>query len=265
MPLVNKQSASLTWLGVAGLVFDTGTEVLAIDPFLTRPKLSTASRGGLEPDLLKIRTAVPRCDYIFISHAHHDHLMDVPTVMEYTRAQVYAPPNACKLLVAMGVEQDRVHPVLPNVNIQLGSMKIGVLPGSHIWLPLPVFGDLPDTLHHPPHILEYKMDMALSFLIDLQGIKLAFAPSQSVEADIIFSYPYRQKMQTQNLRANPPKIIVPIHWDNLFQPLMEANQNPHWIELQLLNRFKRRIRRVIPGTEILILNRFEKYSLQQLL
>lgn len=265
MPPGNMSAVTLTWLGVAGLVFDTGTEVLAIDPFLTRPKFSTAFQGGLVPDSQKIRTALPQCEYVLISHAHHDHLMDVPALLEYTRAQVYAPPNACMLLAAMGVEQSRIHQVLPHENIHLGSFEVAVQAGSHIWLPLPVFGELPAKLHHPPRMLEYKMDMALSFLINIQGVKLAFAPSQPVEADVIFSYPNRQKLQSKNLQASPPKIIVPIHWDNFFQPLADATQNPRWMELQMLNRFKRRIRRALPGIKILVLNRFEKYSLQHLL
>ena len=240
----------VTWLGTAGLVFQLEDVILAVDPFLTRPDLKQLLTAELHPDRDLVKSFLPRCSHILVSHAHHDHLMDVPVVMAQTGAEVSAPPNACRLLEAMDVEPGRVHPIGAGDRFRLGEFEVEVLPGHHIWLPLPIFGKLPHRLHRPPRFREYRMDTALAFLIRVRGVRFAVAPAVPVKADILFAYPYAVRMLWKNLQDMPPETVIPIHWDNFFNPVLPQGFRTGRLERMNLRRFTRLAGRYAPSSRV---------------
>lgn len=246
----------VTWLGTAGLVFQLGDAILAVDPFLTRPNLGQLLIAELHPDRDLVKSFLPRCSHILVSHAHHDHLMDVPVVVAQTGADVFGPPNACTLLEAMNVDPGRIHPIGAGEKIQLGEFEIEVLPGYHSWLPLPIFGKLPHRLHHPPRFREYRMDTALAFLIQVRGVRFAVAPAVPVKADILFAYPYAVQLLWKNLQYLPPETVIPIHWDNFFRPVSPHGFRTGRLERLNLRRFARLASRYAPSSRVKVIQPF---------
>ena len=175
--------------------------------------------------------------------------MDVPAVMEHTGAEVYAPPNACTLLEAMEVDEGRVHQIQVGDKFQLGVFEVEVVPGHHIWLPLPIFGKLPARLHHPPRFREYRMDIALAFVISIQGLNFAVAPAIPVQAEILFAYPYQVRLLKGILPQASPAVVIPIHWDNFFRPISATNIQMGQLERLNLRRFSRLAGRYAPAYE----------------
>ncbi len=256
---------TVTWLGAASLVFQAGSEILAVDPFLTRPTIRQLLSDSLTPNAELVRTAIPKCDHILISHAHHDHLMDVPAVMAHTGAVVYAPPNACKLLEVMGADTSKVHCILSGEKFQLGSFNVEVVSGHHIWLPLPIFGKLPASLHHPPRFKEYRMDVALAYVISIQGLKFAVAPANPVKADILFAYPYQLRLMKDNLQQASLTTVIPIHWDNFFRPISAMTMRMGQLERLNMRRFSRMASRYAPHIRVKVIQPFETTSIWDLI
>jgi L-ascorbate metabolism protein UlaG (beta-lactamase superfamily) len=86
------------WLGVSSWVISRGNDVVVTDPFFTRPSWTSVAVSLLFPrignnfgyDIQRINDVLPRLPantkFVLISHAHYDHLMDVPYYMKQESA-----------------------------------------------------------------------------------------------------------------------------------------------------------------------------------
>lgn len=67
----------ITYLGHASLSIETGDKTLLIDPFITGNELASTI------DINKLQA-----DYILITHAHQDHILDVEVIAKRTKAKI---------------------------------------------------------------------------------------------------------------------------------------------------------------------------------
>jgi L-ascorbate metabolism protein UlaG (beta-lactamase superfamily) len=74
------------WLGGAGVELEANGQILAIDPFFTRPPMQALWLSRVSPNRKLVEQYIRKYDYLLISHAHYDHVMDVPIVLEKTGA-----------------------------------------------------------------------------------------------------------------------------------------------------------------------------------
>ena len=72
----------IQWLGTAGFKISTHGVEFLIDPYLSRNKKASPVQN-LKPSDIK------KASHIFLSHGHFDHVMDVPTIVENTKAKVF--------------------------------------------------------------------------------------------------------------------------------------------------------------------------------
>ena len=131
-----ENTIKLRWLGVAGLELGFGSTVLAFDPFFTRPSLWQVAFGRLRPNIELAAAILPRCDHILVTHAHYDHLMDVPAVVKTTNADVHGSSNACRLLATLDVPEAKVREIAAGDRLVLGETEIDVIHDEH----RPIFG-----------------------------------------------------------------------------------------------------------------------------
>ncbi|MET6990423.1 metal-dependent hydrolase [Sediminicola arcticus] len=68
----------ITFLGHAALLIETGGKILLIDPFITGNEKAK--------DKIKIQNLKP--DYILVTHAHQDHILDVEAIAETSGATI---------------------------------------------------------------------------------------------------------------------------------------------------------------------------------
>ncbi len=81
----------VTYLGVNGYQFETGGHALVVDPHFTRAGFWTiATNQTLTPNEARIAEGRshlrPTIDAILVTHAHFDHLLDVPRLLRLTNA-----------------------------------------------------------------------------------------------------------------------------------------------------------------------------------
>ena len=256
-------SLSFRWLGAAGVELRADGQVLALDPFFTRPSLIGLIRP-VRPDAGLVAEKLPRCDAVLVTHAHWDHVMDVPEVVRQTHARAYGSVNTCQLLRLEGLPEQSFSEVSPGDKLSLGAFRVEVLAGRHSRIPLGrVFnGCLKPHLQPPLRLQDYRMDTCLGYCITAQGRRVLVCADQPQPAEVLLIVAQEPRQYYVRLfEAARPQTIIPIHWDNFLRPLSRPVRRftrPGRLELGQLCRLARRL---LPEAKVIIPEIFKEYSL----
>ena len=134
---------TIEWFGTATFRIRTGGRTLFFDAYLDR-------LPGLEPVGLST-AAVTEAHFVFVSHAHFDHLAGADVIALGTGATVVASPESARCLRACGVPEDQLLVVTGGETVDCGpSVRVRVLPALHSCLfahsdrdsSVPCLGDL---------------------------------------------------------------------------------------------------------------------------
>lgn len=270
-------SIQFRWFGVAGLEFHVDDQILLIDPFFTRPPIQNLFFGRVAPNRELTSQHISRADAILITHAHYDHLMDVPDVARITSATVYGSRNSCQLLELLGVPRVQIREIHVADELSLGNFQVTVLAAQHMRLPLYTPGVLPHTtpisFGGVLRLRDYVMDECFSFLIragDVHLLDWAGVSLPSVNAEVLFTHAFQNQAHNQSLvAAVNPRTVVPIHWDDFFrplsQPLVPFFSPPHppfpFVRRINLHEFKQSIESELPKTRVQIPEGFRVYDI----
>jgi L-ascorbate metabolism protein UlaG (beta-lactamase superfamily) len=265
------------WLGVAGIELRVSDQVLLIDPFLTRPPSRRMWFGRIRSEGALVAAKIPQCDFVLVTHAHWDHLMDVPEVIQQTNAMAFGSPNACRLLALLGVPEERIHEIKVGDRLPLGAFQVEVLPAEHgLAMGRPfATGSLAQDLRPPLRMRDYRMDKCFSFLIQVGRHRLVEAserPEQAVPADVLFVVPNRERAYYEVLlEVVQPRVVIPIHWDDFFRPLSKPIRPmfkpPTWsfppLQRMDLTGFRQEIKQIAPATDVFLPEIFCMYDLNE--
>jgi L-ascorbate metabolism protein UlaG (beta-lactamase superfamily) len=264
----------MRWLGVAGIEFKIDDQTLLIDPFLTRPPLVNILRGRVNPDRELILKNIPAADQILVTHSHYDHLMDVPVIAKQTGAHVYGSSNVCQLLSIFQLPSQQIHEIHSNEIFNLPYASIRTIRAKHPALPGYLSGSLNTHIKPPLRSRDYRLDVCYSYLVDFKKIKVLVWSSTSNKdaqpADILFSRAVAgQKWNEKMMKVVQPRLVIPTHWDDMFQSLsfpIVPFFAPPALELPPLRKidlekFKKEIILAKPGCKILIPEVLKSYNL----
>ena len=267
-------SIHFRWLGVAGIELPANGSTLLIDPCFTRPRWWHLGFGRVRPDSRLVAEHIQAGDYVLVSHAHWDHLMDVPEVLRHTGGLALGSPNTCRLLAACGVPAGQVRGIRAGQQLRLGDLNVTVLPAQHIRLPGFGPGRLSPWLRPPLRLRDYRMDCCFSFLVEGDGLRLldwcglGRAPAPS--AEVLCVAPYAPSAYYRALLSQvEPRLIVPVHWDDPFRPLSRPVrpffQAPRWgwppMGRVKLTEFRRVVEETLPEAQVLIPEMLRVYDL----
>jgi L-ascorbate metabolism protein UlaG (beta-lactamase superfamily) len=225
------------WLGVAGLEFTADGYSLLIDPFFTRPgKLALLSGKRVRPDAKLIAQHITSADAILVTHAHYDHLLDVPEVMHQTGARAYGTANTCDVLALHNISVEKVERIGSGDHLSLGPFEVDVFPAIHTRIPFQrlLNGPLEKRLlvrpHLPLRLMDYRMDTCLSFHIRT-GDRAFLVGNHPVPADVLFIAPYNKgRPVDEAVKVINPRQVVLIHWDDftrsISSPLLSMPVTP---------------------------------------
>jgi L-ascorbate metabolism protein UlaG (beta-lactamase superfamily) len=248
--------------------------VLAIDPYLTRISFWRQWFGRVQPNRELVASVIPRCDWVLVTHAHWDHLMDVPAVLEHTGATALGSGNTCRLLTLLGVPRDQVRQIGPGDRLPLGPFQVQVLLARHLWVPGYGPGPLARNLRPPLRARDYRMDVCFCFLIEVSGHRLLTDPGEGPNggprAEVLLVSAYREEAYYRALlRLVAPRTVIPSHWDDLWRPISRPVRPmlapPRWAWPPLgridLERFRQVVEGVSPRTQVFVPERFAAYEL----
>jgi len=264
----------LRWLGNAGLQIER-SDILVVDPFLTRPSMKKLFFSTLETNIALQETILPECDTILITHAHYDHLLDAPIIAQKTGARVYGDANTCQLMEMLGVNPSQLREIGYGETFNAGNFRVTTIEGHHPWLPGFTRGKVKENLSEPLCVRDYRMDKNFSFLIETDELRMLVWSStrtnKAVPADVLFMRAVSsERWYREFLKRVQPKIAIPTHWDNLMRPLGESTQPFYgppkfaWPPLQRVNldELENKMRSALPGCRLFIPERLRVYDLQ---
>jgi len=268
---VSKNPVTFRWLGVGGVELSAGGQVLAIDPFFTRPRFSAMLGKRVSPNRSLVVAWLPRCDFVLVTHAHYDHLMDVPEVLRSSGAAAYGSPNTCQILSAADIPPGQIHEIGPGWQLELGVFKIEAGKGYHGRTPLDAIINRPlsPRLKPPLRLWDYRMDTCLSFHIQVNGLRIQHG-EQPNPAEVLLINPNQAPEHYQALvQRVQPRLVVPIHWDDFFSPLtrpvrpMFAPPGWGWPPIRKIDlaQFKRKVEEIVPQVRVLVPEIFHTYDL----
>ncbi len=240
------------WLGASGFEMGDDRTTLLIDPFVSRPTganpLAPLIIDSTSVDELILKPIGDRkIDAILVTHAHADHVMDVPYVISITTTDVQSPllvgdPNTVALMESYGVpthsrvlsfERDTVHYKIG----EFGDFAVEAVRSLHPQYDfLPWRGPKGEIRGNPPFTgfdyVSYR-DITITYVISYRGLRIVFSDGpmlQNLEAisrtDIlILGTPVRETNTiAEALAALRPTYFIPTHYDDFFVPLHEMNQ-----------------------------------------
>ena len=256
-------SLTFRWLGVAGVELKTGGQVLALDPFFTRPSI-TRMLGPVSPDPSLAAEKLPECNVVLVTHSHYDHLVDVPEVLRHTGAVAYGSPNTCRLLRMLGTPEAQVNEVQVGDKLLLGAFKVEVINGQHSPIPFGwIFnGRLRPGLQPPLRVQDYRMDVCLGYCITVMGMRVLICAAEPQPAQVLFTVAQESKKYYLRLfKGVQPRIFIPIHWDNFTRPLnkpLRRFTRPGRLRLWVLAMLARQ---TVPWVNVIIPEIFREYTL----
>jgi L-ascorbate metabolism protein UlaG (beta-lactamase superfamily) len=249
----------VTYLGVNGFQFETHRHALLVDPYFTRIGFWDAAlneRIQSSPDRvtegMKHLRAHP--DAVLVTHAHFDHLLDVPDIMHRTGARLFSGPTAVRLVRSLGVPGRKCEIVQPGSVRTIGPWTIHVYAAQHDRL----FGKVPfaqcsqagveatspsggggrgasgqggTLLKKPVKASDWCVGEPLAFVIEAAGKRIYIdsggvpgAPLgpgiKHVDLAILgVALPDSQRRIAEVVRRLHPRYTLPAHQDDFFAPL----------------------------------------------
>ena len=234
----------VTYFGTTTLLFDDGTDQLLFDCHVTRPSLPTYLMGKIASDSNIIDRVIrdfciDRLKGIFISHSHHDHVLDAPCFAVQCHADVYGSPSALNVARGGNVPEEQLHSYAESMEYQVGDFQVRILPSVHSkahWYNNDLGQTIDAPLIQPARKNRFKEGGSYDFLISHRSVQYLIRPSYNylehqmdgIRADVLFlgiagiandSAENRQRFFAETVTKVQPHVVVPVHWDNFFVPL----------------------------------------------
>lgn len=174
----------LTYLGNAGWEITDGSTVILVDPFITQ-FASYRLPGGpaprspddlLTPDTAGIDQRIRGANYILITHAHWDHVLDAPYIARKTGAAIIGNESVANLARAAEVPDSSLITVRGGEDFEFGNFSLKVIPSLHSalfnkrYFTIVGSGQVPRGLKAPLRRREYSQDGGtLVYLLRIAG------------------------------------------------------------------------------------------------
>jgi L-ascorbate metabolism protein UlaG (beta-lactamase superfamily) len=233
---------SVTFLGVASLLFSDGTSSVLTDGFFSRPALLRVGLGRVAPAADRIRgtldrLGVPRLDAVVPVHSHYDHVMDSAVVAELTGAPLLGGQSTAMVGRGHGLPGEQIRVVTDGDTVDVGAFEVTFVT-SHHCPPDRFPGHIEAPLVPPVRSSAYRCGEAWSLLVGhqpsgcttlVQG-SAGFVPGALAghAAEVVHlgvgqlglrSASYIEAYWEETVRTVGARRVVLIHWDDFFRPL----------------------------------------------
>lgn len=239
-PATEPTDIALTWHGTAAFTVQTPDRTLVLDPFVTRPNLLAMTRP-LTPNAALAQRVFPKADDVIIGHAHYDHILDAPAVVNHTGARLIGCPSACNVARAGGVAESQLMETRGDEDIACGpNVTVHGIPSVHgkVYGIVPLQGTIDTPPTWPPRNRDLRHGIVFNWWMHLRtetrALKVLHVDSAAYfaervapfEADVLclcaIGRNYRPAYLEELLRLTGARYVVPCHWDWLFTPYEAA-------------------------------------------
>jgi L-ascorbate metabolism protein UlaG (beta-lactamase superfamily) len=295
-PAGTKESGRVTleYMGAAGWRISDGTTIMLIDPYVSRilgppPPLAppyTRTPGDTRPvygwndlaapDVAAIDAHVPHADFVFVTHTHYDHVLDVPHIALSTHSTVIGTESTENVMRAYGVPEKQLITVRGGEDFEFGVFSVKVIPSLHSPLDhkhyfsseiAPAGMKAPLTLQqiHPEGgTLAYLIRFHGHQILVFGGMNYIEREIEGLAPDVVLVgaassrkeiYDYCGRLMRD---LHFPLLVLPTHWDNFLAPYGASQQ----ASVDALESFVQEIRAASPKTKIVVPKYFEAIPLE---
>ena len=127
----------VTYFGTTTLLFDDGADQVLFDAHVTRPSLGRYVRGGkagsdssLCDRLIRLHR-IDRLRAVFVSHTHHDHVLDAPYFANSCGARIYGSESAKNIALGGNVPEENIVVFGHGSSFAVGKFRIRILKSLH--------------------------------------------------------------------------------------------------------------------------------------
>lgn len=279
----------VTHYGSAAWAMTDGKKTLLFDPYFTRlryagkrfgtlpaPSAVGDSRHAYEfdevpvSDTATIDANIDKADFIFLSHSHFNHVMDVPYIAQKTGATVLGTESTANIARAHGVPEERILTVRGGEDYAFDDFSLKVVPSLHSALSEKLYyesGVVPRDVQVPMRLCDYVEGRTLAYFIRWGEHRILWFGSmnfierevQGLDPTVVFIASSRPRLQIHDytgrlLRAvGRPPLVVATHWDIQTFPY-GASQD---LALEQSQSFVDEVHAAAPGTDVVVPRHFE--------
>lgn len=250
-------AVTVTWLGVATLLFDDGDTQILIDGFFSRPSVadilfnipvqSEAAQVNYAMDSYRMR----RLAAIIPVHSHFDHAMDIGAIANRSSASIIGSASTAQIARGAGVPEDQIVTAEHDVAYRFGEFTIRLIPSNHAPVgwggSVPLGGEIAAPLLLPAPISAWRAGTAYSIEVrHPQGTTLVqgsagFQPGalDQVSADVVMlgswgltklGRDYTEQYWLAMVTSTGAKRVVPIHFEDYTRPFGEIELSPRVLD-----------------------------------
>lgn len=242
VPAAESGPLSVTFLGVASLLFDDGSSALLTDGFFSRPGLASVLTRPIAPDVDTIesclrRAGITRLAAVIPVHSHYDHALDSAWVANRTGAVLAGGSSTANLGRGQRLADDRIITATNHQILEFGAYRVTFVESSHC--PPDRFpGTIDEPVVSPARVSAYRCGEAWSLIVEhqptgrtalVQG-SAGFRPGALADQRAEVAYlgvgqlglrPESEIEQywRETVEAVGARRVVLIHWDDFFSPL----------------------------------------------
>jgi L-ascorbate metabolism protein UlaG (beta-lactamase superfamily) len=249
---------------------------LLVDPYFSRPGLCAfVFEQRVEPNPWRIARGLEythrRIDAVLVTHAHIDHLLDVPPIMRRTGARLIAGPTAVNQARSLGIPASQCRPVTGGDVRRIGPWTIHVLATEHDRLlgAVPFPGQRLEPGPPPVKPSDWVLGEPLAFVIeaghrriyvDSGGMPGALPPEMKVDLAILgVALPDARRHFGPAVRRLHPRFTLPSHQDDFFRPFEDGFVFGKLTDFpQVIETFERER---LPG-QLILLDYFRPWTLR---
>ena len=234
----------ITYFGTTMLLFDDGRDQVLFDCHVTRPSIGTCLVGYLSTDTVVADKVISQFGFdrlraIFISHSHHDHVLDASYFANQCGADIFGSESALNVARGGKVLKEHLYSFRENTSFQIGKYQVTILPSIHSkahWYNNDLGKTITQPLAQPTKKKDFKEGGSFDFLISHQDKTFLIRPSynylegqfDTIQADVLFlgisglskdSDERKKKFFYETINKVRPHTVIPVHWDNFFSPL----------------------------------------------
>ena len=223
----------LRYLGTAGFVVRSNDRTIVLDPYISRPGLRDTVRAPLIPDDKAIQHVIPEADDVLVGHAHHDHVLDAPSLCKATGARLIGSVDVCNVGRAAGLPESQMVETTGKKISRVATRPwyvVCLLRTVGCTLIASVCRDIPVPPPWPPRFHELRHGLVLNWYIEMAGLRIVHIDSAEFyekelsghECDVLclcaIGRRYRPNYVRDAVRLLRPRFVVPCHWDLFSTP-----------------------------------------------